>query len=250
MNTTNGLPAGIAEDAGIQRSRIAGDLLLLADLHGRALQRDTIVRLWENCYDGLLDLKPCSVALRDAVNAFCKGLTAIPTCFDQQTAELLRRDFILVHGPMHSNGDRISMGGWDSQRTTRRIDPDAMGRWAGHHGQHVQSWSLLGDNHLAVQLRWLAYMIAEDGVAAPAASVVQILQQQLLTWIDWFPDQVQNLAESRLYSDLAVLTAAYLHQVEDHFSRVHDLPECSLQSSAGNRSVDVVTDKLQMNASC
>lgn len=196
-----------------ERGRIVHDLLLLAELHASALDRDTASALWAKCYDGLLAYRPAHGSLTDSLQALCRSLTEIPTCFDTDTATGLREDFCRLYGAAHG-GDRARQSTW---RTTpaesRPIDVAAICEWGKRRGYDEGAWLELDQDQLAAQLRLLAYLVAPDGVAAPAQRVRDTLQQQLLSWFGTFAKRASTTAHTRFYRELAALTMAYLETI-------------------------------------
>ncbi len=199
----------------ISRANLATDLLLIADLHSSPLERDTLLALWAQCYDGLLAHRPCTPELRDSLTTFCQSLTDIPTCFDGQTAQGLRRDFEAIYGASSHEGHALQSG-WDhtSSLDVRHMDAVALCDWGKRRGFDVNHWSEVGRDHLATQLRYLAYLIAADGIAAPKSRLGETLNHQLLHWIDRFAIWVRAYASTPFYQGLAFLTVNYLHEIE------------------------------------
>jgi hypothetical protein len=195
------------------RMEMADDLLLLAGLIDRAVRRETIVDLWAHCYDGLLRLDARSSRLRGAVEDFCQALTEIPTCFDRRTSDMLQRDFVRIHGRGGAAGpDRSSS--MVADEGDRRIPIGAVCRWGGRRGHQVTFWSFEDDgDHLAKQLRYLAFSIAPDGIAAPAETVTDFLDHYLAHCVDDYVAAVDGQASTGLYRTLAALVSAYVAQV-------------------------------------
>ena len=65
------------------------DVLMLALLHDRELDRDTVMGLWKDCYEEFLGLKLESAPGREALRLFRQGLDDIPTNLEQETLDIL-----------------------------------------------------------------------------------------------------------------------------------------------------------------
>lgn len=212
----------IASLADATRAAVAADLLILADLHDHTLQREAIVALWSRCYDGLFALSPCSLTLRKAMGALCQSLTEIPTCFDAATDAALVADYQQIYlgigtlsGPRRSAWVKVSTD-------TRAIDSNALHLWGEQRGEPIGRWISDDDaDHLVTQLRYLACLVAADGMALPSARLAPFLDQHLLLWIDRFASEVANHGTTHLYRELAALTAVYLHELATLFEHGH-----------------------------
>ena len=194
------------------RGCIARDLLLLADLHDHEPDRAAVVALWARCYDGLLEAKPYGRAVRDAVNRFSDSLTEIPTCFDADAGAALLADFrrVCATDGESSRGSE-SAGDWDTD--AHGIEAKALHHWPAPRGPAAAS-GLGGDgSDLAAKLRYLAYLVAADGVAAPAQTLKQHLDEHVLSRVEGFVADVVGHSGTHFFQELGVLTVAYLHEL-------------------------------------
>lgn len=207
--------AGTQDDT---RTRITRDLLLLADLHDHEPDREAVVALWSRCYDGLLEAAPFGPALRDAINRFCDSLTEIPTCFDATADDALLADFrhICVTANTYRESHQRADCDWDEQY--RHVQALALHQRASTPSIAAGSGLWADGAGLASQLRHLAYLVAENGVAAPADTLEQYLENHLLLSVDRFAAGVAAHNGTHFYQQLGLLTAAYVHELAQWFS--------------------------------
>jgi TorA maturation chaperone TorD len=191
----------------LPRTAVVGDLLLLADLHGSPLERRSLTALWARCYDGLLQLPPCSGQLRADLSAFCACLTEIPTCFDSASATLLARDFEQLYaGPSARERSRY----FASRPLYDRSEVQALCRWGRGRGLAVDTWSEREIDPLTMLLRMLAYRLAGDGGAIQRAELRELLDREVRECLEPFVDLIAARAATRFYRDLSAVTASYL----------------------------------------
>ena len=192
-----------------KRAEIANDLLLLARLHQRPIDRETVVGLWQRCYDGLLQLRHSDSELRRSLNGFCRALTDIPTCFDTATGTTFREDFarlcaatVMLSGPTQL--DALGQD-WDWHVSRQSVD-----HWIERHGESPDPTTTIEPNRLALELRQIAYLMAADGVATPSARMVEMLGGDYHECLARMAINCESECQTQTYRSLAHLTAAYI----------------------------------------
>lgn len=231
--------SGVEDDV---RMEIADDLLLLAGLIDRELRRDVVLALWAHCYDGLLHVEAPSLRLHRVLDDFCQALTEIPTCFDEHTREMLRSDFLSIHAAVDAQGGQPGSAAPDTDGDEMRIPMATVRRWGERRGHPVAGWPSQADgDRLAIQLRYLACLIAADGIAAPQETVAAFLAQRLSPRVDRFGAAVASCCETPLYRTLAKLIAAYVNEVRSLFEdrpaplRAQEARPAGLPAGQGHR---------------
>jgi TorA maturation chaperone TorD len=197
---------------------MASDLLRLADLLDHEPNREAVVALWARCYDGLLDTKPYGPALREAVSRFCDSLTEIPTCYDANAGDALLADFqsICVTDANHHERHLSMTYGLEAQHL--HSDSAVPGQWASLHGISFGSGVLADRYGVAVKLRYLAYLVAADGVAAPVEKLQLYLERYLLRNVEGLAAEVSAHSGTHFYRELGILIAAYVHELGRRFA--------------------------------
>jgi TorA maturation chaperone TorD len=203
---------------GEARRALAQDLLTLARLHDRELDRETIHGLWNHCYEDFLALRLTSAHGRDALLLFREGLTEIPTGLCQETMDRLAAeyaDIYLNYGLRASPSESV----WLDQDNLAMQGPMfAIRHWYGRHGLTVSDWRKRSDDHLVNQLQFVAFLLeSDDNLAAQAA---RFLDEHPLRWIEQFATRVAQRCSTRIYAGLALLTAAYLDELRDLLAEI------------------------------
>jgi TorA maturation chaperone TorD len=206
------------------RTAVAGDLLFLALLHDRELDRGGILALWEDCYEDFLGLMLRGERGRQALSLFREGLTDIPTALGDRTLDMLAAeyaDIYLNHGFGASPCESVWL---DDDHLTMQEPMFQIRTWYARYGLAVEDWRKRTDDHLVNQLRFLAHLHDPATGDQGLADAARFMDEHLLRWIDDFAARVANRASMRLYAGLAALTAAYLGELREMLAAVAEVP--------------------------
>lgn len=205
-------------------AEVTEDLLTLAVLHDRELDRERILALWDGCYSEFLGLRLSSEQGREALSRFRKGLTDIPTVLDQQTLDILAADYADIY-LNHSFGASPCESVWIDEENLIMQEP--MFQIREHykmHGLEVPDWRLRTDDHLVYQLHFLSHLF---GGAAPKSDLepaARFMDEHILRWIGAFAERVSARSTTGFYAGLAQLTAAYLEELRELLAEILDQP--------------------------
>lgn len=197
------------------RTMVAEDLLALASLHDRELDRELVVSLWQNCYEDFLGLRLQGERAGYALTLFREGLTDLPTELCQTTLDRLSADYAdiyLTYGLRTSPCESVWL---DEDSLTMQEPMFRVRQWYKRHGLAVEDWRLRSDDHLVIELRFLAHLLGGDDAAASLSEAARFMDEHPLRWVDDFAERVAARCETRFYAGLALLTAAYLDELRD-----------------------------------
>ena len=197
-----------------QREQITNDLLLLASLHQNPIDRETVVGLWQRCYDGLLQLRHNDVTLRRALNGFCQALTDIPTCFDVATEALFQGDFARLCKAIMTDSGSTEIDAVRQDRD-RNVSWQSVDHWMKRHGKSADRTLKVEPNPLTAELRHVAFFVAADGVAAPPGRIVELLGCHYHETLERVAIDCETECQTQTYRSLAKLTAAYIRSLTD-----------------------------------
>lgn len=197
------------------RRAAAEDLLTLALLHDRELDRGLVLSLWEHCYEDFLGLRLQGRRGSEALALLREGLTDLPTDLGSETLDRLAADYAdiyLTYGLRASPCESV----WLDQDNLRLQAPMFRVRdWYRRHGVTVEDWRKRSDDHLVHQLRFLSHLIGTEGGRVDLTEAAGFMDEHLLQWIDRFAERVASRCATRVYAGLALLTAAYLDELRD-----------------------------------
>lgn len=228
------------------RAAVVEDLLTLALLHDRELDREQIHALWRDCYEDFLGLRLTGDRAAVAFGLLREGLTEIPTELCQTTLDRLAADYAdiyLTYGLRASPCESVWL---DEDSLTLQEPMFRVRAWFRRYGLEVEDWRKRSDDHLVNELRFLAHLL--DGATEPVAldEVARFMDEHPLRWIDAFAERVAARCETRLYAGLALLTAAYLDELRDLLAELLGSPRPTAEEIEG-RAVPVVSVPLEVD---
>ncbi len=197
------------------RAAVGEDLLTLALLHDREVDRELLLTLWEHCYEDWLGLRMTGKRGSEALALFRQGLTDLPTDLHQATLDQLAADYAdiyLTYGLRASPCESVWL---DQDNLTMQQPTFQVRNCYRRHGIAVADWRVRSDDHLVYELRFLAHLMNGEAEQADLAEAADFLDEHLLRWIDQFAERVATRCDTRFYAGLALLTAAYLQELRD-----------------------------------
>lgn len=203
------------------RFAVAEDLMTLALLHDRELDRETIQLLRQECYASFLGLQLQRESGREAMALLRAGLSDIPAVIDSETLDVLAVEYADIY-LNHSLGASPCESVWiDDDHLTMQEPMFRIRACYQRHGLAVVDWRRRTDDHLVNQLHFLSHLIdLEDGLKEAA----RFMDEHVLRWIGDFAERVSPRCSTRFYAGLARLTAAYLDELRDLLARLLDAP--------------------------
>jgi TorA maturation chaperone TorD len=212
--------------AGFRRA-VAEDLMALAVLHDRELDRERILSLWDTCYTDFLGLRLVGERARAALALFRQGLTDIPASLDERAMDVLAAeyaDIYLNHGYRASPCESVWM---DEDHLTMQGPMFRIRDVYRRHGMLVSDWRRRTDDHLVHQLQFLSHLLEAQPGDACLAEAAEFLDQHTLRWVGDFANRISARCATRFYAGLAQLTAAYLEELRELLAEVVGAPRPS-----------------------
>ncbi|MCB9945927.1 MAG: molecular chaperone TorD family protein [Geminicoccaceae bacterium] len=190
---------------------LAEDLETLARLHDREPDRTLVDELRQSPIAEWFALP-----LGDSGGAavFDHALGELPRPVDRESLDTLATDYAdiyLVHG-LHA-----------SPAESPWLDPDHLvcqepmfqvREWYAHYGLEATDWRQRSDDHLVVQLRFMAHL-ARTATDYSLVDLARFLDRHALRWIPDFAERVAARCRTPFFAGLAVLTSDYLEQLRD-----------------------------------
>lgn len=218
----DGASGSVASDAAIlTRFRVAAgeDLETLAVLHAVEPTPLTIEALRADDFPACLGLALRSEEGLKGAALMTKALAeqSDPVC--EGDLDMLAVDFAdiyLNHALQASPCESV----WVDEEGLERQEPMFQVRdYYRRHGLAAGNWQHLPDDHLSLQLQFLAYLFHErvsdvsidDGLREAA----RFLDEHLLRWLPLFSERVSSRCESPYFTGLALLTDAYCSEIRD-----------------------------------
>jgi len=194
------------------RTGVALDLMTLARLHDRELDAGSVQALQEVAFPACLVLELQSPLAQDARRLLEDAVTGLDT--EASTLDELAADFAAIY-LTHAFGASPCESVWIDDDGLAMQEPmfevrDAYAR----HGLEVPDWRKRPDDHLVLQLHFLAELF-DDSELDTVEAAADFLDWHLLRWLPDFARRVASRAATPFYAGLAMLTAAYVDELRD-----------------------------------
>jgi len=202
------------------RAAAAQDLLALAKLHERELDRELLLALWRDCYEDFLGVRLQGERGREALALFRKGLTDIPSDAGPSALDRLAADYAdiyLTYGLRTSPCESVWL---DEDHLTMQEPMFRVRAWYRRFGLEVEDWRKRTDDHLVNELRFLAHLLGSEDIDTSLEEAARFLDEHILRWVDRFAERVAARCDSAFYAGLAMLTAAYLDELRDLMAEI------------------------------
>ena len=211
-------------DAAMFREAVAGDLRLLAHLHDREIDEGQLSRLGEAAFQtwlGLLLESSQATASLEAIDA------AIGRLADQPGAEAIAElavAYVDIYLSFRYRASPTESVWFDDDGLERQLPMFQVKQWYQHHNLVVCDWANRPEDHMVLQLEFVAHLLALDGAAGSLEEAARFLDAHLNRWIGLFAARLAETDAPAFYTALAGLTAAYLDELRDHLEEMTGLP--------------------------
>ena len=208
---------------------IADDLRQIAALHDRELDLPLLLAARTSEFPTRLGLTPETRLTIEAAEVVAIALAdlgdkPLDTEFDELAADYAA--IYLNHGLQASPFEST----WLDEDGLQMQTPMFQVRdWYRRYGLGSQDWRQRSDDHLALQLLFIAYLFehATDANAArPAGAILgdiaNFLDEHLLRWLPDFGKRVATHSATPYYAGLAMLTAAYVEELRQLLEAILD----------------------------
>ena len=209
---------------------VAGDLRILALVQDKELDATLLSELRSAGCDELLGLRLTGQPGRDALDLLRQGIDDIPEETDQSALDILAAeyaDIYLTHGLSASPCESV----WLDEDGLAMQEPMFQIRdWYARRGLAVENWRLRTDDHLVIQLQFIAHLLDQaEALPADFAEPARFMDEHLLRWVGEFGKRVGARCRTRFYAGVATLTAAYLEELRDLLAELIGEPRPSAQ---------------------
>lgn len=205
------------------RRGFAQDLRLLALLHDREPGAELIETLRRTAVDGLFALHLDGERSEKALNFLVLALSPELTSTTASGLDELAADHAAIY-LTHTHRVHPSESPWiDPEGLTSQQSMFAVRDWYRHWGLEVPNWRLRPDDHLVVQLGFVAHLMEAVDQSAALVDTARFLDRHLLRWIGAFADGVTARCWTAYWAAVAEVTVVYLDTLR---SRLAAVPGC------------------------
>ncbi len=206
---------------------VVDDLRQLAVLHARELDADTLRALRAADFPAGLGLRldeavqPVLAAVRDEVRGW-------PEPADAGLLDALAADYAAIylnHSYLASPQESVWI---DDEGLAMQRSMFQVRAWYRRFGLAVEDWRRCPDDHLAHQLQFIAWLLAERG-ADGLTDAARFMDEHLLRWLGRFAERVATRCQTPFYAGLALLTERYAERLRDLLAQLLDAPRPSAE---------------------
>lgn len=204
--TTTEAPGFSAEE----RRAIAEDLRILAMLHDSEPTRALIERLRGERMEDLFALPLDDERGAAALDFFRSALAPGVTRTDRAGLDELAADHAAIY-LTHAHRVSPSESPWiDPEGLTSQQPMFEVRDWYRHHGLEVPDWRKRSDDHLVVQLEFVAHLLAATQSPIALIDAAGFLDRHLLRWYEAFAAGVVARCWTPYWAAVAEVTGAHL----------------------------------------
>lgn len=202
---------------------MAADISLLAALNDREATPELLSHLKSQSFPGSLLLPASASLMRSGAMVFREALSALHEPYSQEQLDELAADYTaiyLTHAYQVSPCESV----WLDPEGLALQEPTFQLRQRYRiHGLTVENWRQRSEDHLVVQLHFIALLLERVGERA-LREVAEMMDTHLLRWLPEFAARVAARCATPFYAGVALLTAGYCDEMRDVIADMLDEP--------------------------
>ncbi|MEA3290773.1 MAG: molecular chaperone TorD family protein [Pseudomonadota bacterium] len=215
------------------REAVAEDLRQLAALHDREPDRELIHALHAARFPENMGLQLASEAGIAACRRVAEGLALLPDPPDQEIVDWLAVDYADIYLSHALRASPFESVWLDEDQLLNQQPMFEIRKWYEHYGVATQNWRQRSDDHITIQLQFLALLLLpapdeeESEAETRLADAARFMDEHLLRWLPDFALRVSERCGTVYFAGVALLSDAYLDQLRDHLAALLDQPRPS-----------------------
>lgn len=206
------------------RQAVAEDIRTLALLQDQELTQEMVAQLRDYQFPENLGLHLKSPAGKAAVELMQKSIAALPPTVDETVLNDLAADFASIYltGALHASPYESVW--FTEERITRQEPMFQVREWYKKYELAAKNWQVRPDDHLVLQLEFIAYLMELDDNKETLQEAAQFLDEHLLRWAGQFSNQVAKHCATAFYAGLTGLMAQYLEEMRNILAELLETP--------------------------
>lgn len=202
------------------RQLVAQDLRQLAVLHSRELTLEDLTTLETNQFPESLGFCLPSENGKKCLDFMKKSLA---TTKPQQLDELAM-DFASIYLNHRYRVSPCESVWFDDEGLMLQEATFEVRKYYQQYGLKAENWRIFPDDHLLLQIQFVAHLLAVDESKETLATLACFLDEHLLCWINKFAAKVSERCVTDFYAGLNILTAQYLEEVREMLAIILETP--------------------------
>jgi len=224
---------------------VSQDLQQIAVLHDREASEELISALREVKFPYNLGFSIASEKSTDSdqfllAQQFMRdALQGLPKQIDQQTLDTLAVDYADIYLNHSLHASPFESVWLDEDHLIQQEPMFKIRNWYKRYGLASSDWRVRSDDHLVLQLQFIAWLIEPESLSSEAIPLqnrlkdaAKFMDEHLLLWLADFSNLVAQRCETEFYASAVVLTHAYIDQLRDVLAEVSGQARPTAEESA------------------
>lgn len=210
----------------------AADLKLFAILHDREPSGQIIEALHRCRFQEQLSLLLHCSEGKTALCAFDNAIARLPHPIDNATLDDLAAEYACVYLRFKYRASPTESVWFDGDGLERQTPMFQVRSWYHRHNLTSRDWANRPDDHVVLQLEFLAHLLNSASSATELPDVARFMDEHVLRWIKLFAEQLKSAGAAAYFTTLAAVTAAYLEELRDHLEELTGIPRPVVEDGA------------------
>ncbi len=206
------------------RDHVAEDLRLLALLQAGEVNAAQLAALKADEFPDGLGLRLESRQGRDAAQLMRRALQDLPEAPDSDTLDELAADYAAIYLNHRYHASPCESVWFDDENLSYQHSMFQVREWYKQYGLEAENWRKRPDDHLTLQLEFLAHLFSLDQEVDTLREISRFLDEHLLRWVDRFASRVASRCLTPYHAGLTLYCAAYLNELRDLLAEFLDQP--------------------------
>ncbi|MCU7905995.1 MAG: molecular chaperone TorD family protein [Candidatus Thiodiazotropha sp. (ex Epidulcina cf. delphinae)] len=206
---------------------VADDMAMLVSLHDKEPDAELLQALRKESFPDGVGLKLIAERGRRAFDLMEHALAALPERIDEAMLDELAADFanIYLNYGIHASPEESV---WiDDENLTCQDSMFQVRAWYEEHGLMAENWRIRPDDHLVLQIRFLAHLFSNAQSTVDLKQAGRFMDEHLLRWLGSFSERVATRCSTAYFAGIALLTDAYCEELRDLLATILEEPRPS-----------------------
>ncbi len=208
------------------RVAVAADLVTLASLHHVEVDDRMLVDLALVSFPRELGLKLKSPKAVEAVKFMVDALIDLPLPVPKATLDELAADYAAIYLNHDYSASPYESVWLDEENLVMQAPMFQVREFYRRHGLGVADWRNRSDDHLVIELLFIASLM-QSGQPDALAEAAHFMDEHLLRWLPQFGERVAKRCATPFHAAACWLTAAYCDELRDLLAKILGEPRPS-----------------------
>jgi len=209
------------------RHAVADDLRTLAWLQSQELTQEVLANLRQVGFPTNLGFRLQSPESQNAFEVMQQAIAEFPEALNETVIDDLAADFAAIYLNSSLRTSPYESVWLSDDHLMRQKPMFQVREWYVKYDLQAKDWRNQPDDHLALQLEFVAHLLTLDDNEASLQASADFLDEHLLRWITQFASQVANRCHTLFYAGLTVLMAQYLEELRETLAHILGQPRPS-----------------------